>query len=58
MVTAVLVSIVEDDPMIALDFEDMLFGFGAKTVRTAPSVARALALIADRAPEFALLESA
>jgi CheY-like chemotaxis protein len=50
------VLIVEDDPIIALDFEDTLLGFGVKTVRTAPSVARALALIAERAPEFALLD--
>ena len=27
--------IVEDDPIIALDFEDTLLGFGVKTVRTA-----------------------
>ena len=50
------VLIVEDDPIIALDFEDTLLGFGVKTVRTAPSVARALALIAQRPPEFALLD--
>jgi CheY-like chemotaxis protein len=50
------VLIVEDDPIIALDFEDTLLGFGVKTVRTAPSVVRALALIAERAPEFALLD--
>jgi CheY-like chemotaxis protein len=50
------VLIVEDDPIIALDFEDTLLGFGVKAVRTAPSVARALALIAERAPEFALLD--
>ena len=50
------VLIVEDDPIIALDFEDRILGFGVKTVRTAGSVARALELIADRAPEFALLD--
>jgi len=50
------VLIVEDDPIIALDFEDTLLGFGVKTVRTAPSVARALALIEQRRPEFALLD--
>jgi CheY-like chemotaxis protein len=50
------VLIVEDDPIIALGFEDMIFGFGVKTVRTAGSVARALDLIADRAPDFALLD--
>jgi CheY-like chemotaxis protein len=50
------VLIVEDDPIIALDFEDTILGFGVKTVRTAGNVARALEMIADRAPEFALLD--
>jgi CheY-like chemotaxis protein len=50
------VLIVEDDPIIALDFEDTILGFGVKQVRTAASVARALELIADRAPDFALLD--
>ncbi|WP_100387332.1 response regulator [Bradyrhizobium canariense] len=50
------VLIVEDDPIIALDFEDTILGFGVKTVRTAGSVAQALQMIADRAPEFALLD--
>jgi CheY-like chemotaxis protein len=50
------VLIVEDDPIIALDFEDTLLGLGVKMVRTAPSVARALALIAERQPDFALLD--
>lgn len=50
------VLIVEDDPIIALDFEETILGFGATTVRTAGSVARALEMIADRAPDFALLD--
>jgi CheY-like chemotaxis protein len=50
------VLIVEDDPIIALDFEETIRGFGVKTIRTAASVAGALALIADRAPDFALLD--
>jgi CheY-like chemotaxis protein len=50
------VLIVEDDPIVALGFEDMILGFGVKTVRTAASVARALEMIADRAPDFALLD--
>ena len=50
------VLIVEDDPIIALDFEDTVLGFGVKTVRTAPNVAKALDMIADRLPEFALLD--
>ena len=48
--------LVEDDPIIALDFEDTILGLGVKTVRTAGSVAKALAMIADRAPDFALLD--
>jgi DNA-binding NtrC family response regulator len=50
------VLIVEDDPLIALGFEDMILGFGVKTVRTAGNVARALAMIAERVPDFALLD--
>jgi CheY-like chemotaxis protein len=50
------VLIVEDDPIIALDFEGMIHDFGVKTVRTAGSVAKALEMIADRAPDFALLD--
>ena len=50
------VLIVEDDPIIALDFEDTILGFGVKAVRTAGNVASALDLIADRAPNFALLD--
>ncbi|HZR86203.1 MAG TPA: response regulator [Bradyrhizobium sp.] len=50
------VLIVEDDPIIALDFEDTLLGFGVKTVRSAANVATALAAIAARAPDFALLD--
>ena len=50
------VLIVEDDAIIALDFEDTILGFGVKTVRTAASVAKALKMIADRAPDFALLD--
>ncbi|HKU06979.1 MAG TPA: response regulator [Bradyrhizobium sp.] len=50
------VLIVEDDAIIALDFEDTILGFGVKTVRTAGNVARALELIADRAPDAALLD--
>lgn len=50
------VLIVEDDPIIALDFEDTLLGFGVKNVRSAANVAKALNLIADRPPDFALLD--
>jgi two-component SAPR family response regulator len=50
------VLIVEDDAIIALDFEDSLLGFGVKTVRSCGSVVRALKLIEERAPDFALLD--
>jgi CheY-like chemotaxis protein len=50
------VLVVEDDPIIALGIEDVLSGFGVRTVRAAGSVAMALAIIAERAPEFALLD--
>jgi DNA-binding NtrC family response regulator len=50
------VLIVEDDPIIALDFEDTISGFGVRAVRTAGNVAMALQMIDERAPEFALLD--
>jgi CheY-like chemotaxis protein len=50
------VLIVEDDPIIAIDFEDRLLGFGVGRIRTVGSVARALDMIAERAPDFALLD--
>jgi CheY-like chemotaxis protein len=50
------VLVVEDDPIIALDFEDTILGFGVKTVRSAANVAKALDMIADRPPQFALLD--
>ena len=50
------VLVVEDDPIIALDFEDTILGFGVKMVRTAANVAKALDMIADRPPQFALLD--
>ena len=50
------VLIVEDDPIIALDFEDTILGFGVKGVRTAGNVVKALQMIADQVPDFALLD--
>jgi CheY-like chemotaxis protein len=50
------VLIVEDDPIIALDFEDTILAFGVTTVRTAGNVTAALDMIAERAPDFALLD--
>lgn len=48
--------IVEDDPIIALDLEETLIDLGVENVRTANSVALALALIDERAPSFVLLD--
>jgi CheY-like chemotaxis protein len=50
------VLIVEDDLIIALDLEDTILGLEVKRVRIAGSVAKALEMIADRAPDFALLD--
>jgi len=50
------VLIVEDDPIIALDFEDRILGFGVRAVRCAASVAHALVMIDERAPDCALLD--
>jgi len=50
------VLIVEDDAIIALDFEDTILGFGVKMVRSVGNVAKALAAIAARPPDFALLD--
>jgi CheY-like chemotaxis protein len=50
------VLIVEDDPIIALDFEETIRSFGVKSIRTAGSVCRALGMIEERRPDFALLD--
>jgi len=50
------VLIVEDDPIIALDFEDTILGFGVKAVRCAGSVAHALMMIDERVRDCALLD--
>ncbi|WFU24945.1 response regulator [Bradyrhizobium sp. CB1717] len=50
------VLIVEDDPIIAIDFEDRLIGFGVTSVRSVGSVTQALEAIAKHAPDFALLD--
>jgi DNA-binding NtrC family response regulator len=50
------VLVVEDDAIIAMDLEDTILSFGVKTVRIAANVSRALAHIAERAPDFVLLD--
>jgi CheY-like chemotaxis protein len=50
------VLIVEDDAIIALDFEQTVAEFGVTLVRIASNVTQALAMIAERPPDFALLD--
>jgi DNA-binding NtrC family response regulator len=50
------VLIVEDNYIIALDTEDMLQELGIETVRTANSISQALAMIADRTPNYAFVD--
>ncbi|GLH76991.1 response regulator [Bradyrhizobium sp. SSBR45G] len=50
------VLVVEDDPIIALGLEDTIADFGIPTIRLAADVASALAMIEERAPDFALLD--
>jgi CheY-like chemotaxis protein len=50
------VLIVEDDPILALDLEETLFGLGVRQARSAGSVALALTLVEQRVPDFALLD--
>ncbi len=50
------VLLVEDNLIIALDTEDILLRLGVREVRTASNVAEALRTIAERAPEYALLD--
>jgi CheY-like chemotaxis protein len=50
------VLIVEDDAIIAIDFEATILDLGVQQVRTAVHAADALAMIAERAPDFALLD--
>jgi light-regulated signal transduction histidine kinase (bacteriophytochrome)/CheY-like chemotaxis protein len=50
------VLLVEDNLIIALDTEDILRRLGVSVVRTASSVGEALRTIAERAPDFALLD--
>ncbi|CAN5215609.1 response regulator [soil metagenome] len=50
------VLVVEDDPLIALDASETIRAFGVASVRTAGSVAGASRLIAERAPDFVLLD--
>ncbi|WP_316166425.1 MULTISPECIES: response regulator [unclassified Bradyrhizobium] len=50
------VLVVEDDPIIALGLEDTITDLGVPDVRIAADVATALAMIAERVPQFALLD--
>lgn len=48
--------IVEDDAIIAIDFEATLLEMGVERVRIAAHGTDALAMIEERTPEFALLD--
>jgi CheY-like chemotaxis protein len=50
------VLLVEDNMIIALDTEDTIHKLGVNSVRTVGGVAEALREIAERAPDFALLD--
>lgn len=50
------VLIVEDDAIIALDFEDAVRSCGVRSVRSAADIAEALQAIEARPPDFALLD--
>ena len=50
------VLIVEDDPLLRLDLEDTILRLGVGSVRSAADAALALQMIADRAPNLALLD--
>ncbi len=52
------VLIVEDDGLIALDFEDIVRASGVPVVRVAARVAQALDMIDDSRPDFAFLNVA
>jgi CheY-like chemotaxis protein len=48
--------VVEDELLVAMEIERMLARLGCVVVGPAPSVPRALALIAREAPDFAILD--
>ncbi len=50
------VLLVEDNLIIALDTEDTMLKLGVKSVRTASGVDQALKAIAERTPDFAILD--
>ena len=50
------VLVVEDEPLIAFDLEDMLARMGCVVIGPAPTVNRALELLAHKEPDFAILD--
>ena len=48
--------VVEDEIMVAMLIEQMLYDLGVENVRSAPNISEALALIAEAAPDFAALD--
>lgn len=50
------VLIAEDDPLLALDLEDLLHGFGCAVLGPVASVAMALDVLSSQRPDLALLD--
>lgn len=50
------VLIVEDEPLLALDLEDMLQGLGHQVIGVAGSAVEAEALLASQAPDLVLID--
>lgn len=56
-VAGLRVLVVEDEPLVAMDVESSLAGAGCTVVGPAPSVARALALVASEGLDAAILDA-
>ena len=54
--TGRLILVVEDDPLIAIDMQDMLTDRGAEVLGPAPSVGAALKALSGRRPDAAVLD--
>jgi len=48
--------VVEDEAIIAMLIEDTLLDIGCKSVEVAPSIEKALELLSERKPDFAILD--
>lgn len=48
--------ILEDEPLVAFALEDMLLDLGSREVRLATTIAQAMDLLTEFAPDFAVLD--